>query len=749
VTQPPPMQRSRSQLATAYAPNSLFTFEGGLGACMALSASGNRTADLHTVTRELIGEQIREYFEAWARRAMRGLNLRHPVPPALAVDSRVLSEGTVRVPIGDLAFQVPDTVGYVPFPLAFTCARCGLHRECRRLERAAEEVARFRQACPSGIVSCADDWQQIDVVLAHWSGEVESLSPSYRYWSTQNGEVRDISRCSSCDSERFYLRRPPGPLAGWHFECASPSCRSIRSILQRDLRTLELLGPLTDQNQAIFAEINMEPVSYRASAAYYVHGDRLLVFNQDQYLALLGGGQTTRLEGFLGSQYGYPVLQMTDAEKEALLRAASRGAEWDDYIGMRDLLGMLTNGGTAASEPMITSARASLARSEEEWNRTVFAGRQQSSPGIAAACHARPLFVRRFDPIRMAVEHETLAQEKLHGGQLSDGKDVSVDVTILDAFTLPDGLTEAETSLLRDQVRQRRDLLGVAEMRLVRDVQLCEYTFAYTRTSSSPTVMREKAGDAEMPVRLRLFDRVEVGDSSRHPVLCLLQSNEGLYVRLDEETVLEWLNANAVPLAPAAAGVRLGGRLIEEFTELESDPTARFSRFLDEYRREHGTARRAYPFVYTLLHTMAHHLIGVSASMSGLDLGSFGEHIFAPDLAFLIYRRGMTMDLGNLSSMWRDRGSPDFGNEVLNRMVDPVSLRCGSESVCNHRGGACPDCVLIPETACLTRNELLSRSVLVGRGAPRWDDRDTRLVGYYEVAQRRVRGAAGRTSSAA
>jgi hypothetical protein len=128
--------------------------------------------------------------------------------------------------------------------------------------------------------------------------------------------------------------------------------------------------------------------------------------------------------------------------------------------------------------------------------------------------------------------------------------------------------------------------------------------------------------------------------------------------------------------------------------------------------------------------------------MSGLDLGSFGEHIFAPDLAFLVYRRGMTMDLGNLSSMWRDRGDPQFGNEVLDQMVDPVSLRCGSESVCSHRGGACPDCILIPENACITRNELLSRSVLVGRGAPRWDNNGTSLVGYYEVAARRTGGGA-------
>lgn len=735
MTRPPFMQRSRGQIATAYAPNSLFTFEGGSGACMALSVSGNRPAELRPITQNMIGEQIQEYCEAWAARAMQGQNLRHPVPPALALDNRALSDGVVRVRLGDLAFQVPDVVGYVPFPLAFTCTRCGLHRECRRLERLPQEAAAFRQACPTGAEDCADDWEQIDVVLTHWAGEVEAISPVYRYWSTQNGEVREISRCSACNSDRFILRRPPGPLAGWHFECVR--CRTVRPILQRDQRTLDLLGPLTDQNLAVFAEINMEPVSYRASAAYYVHGDRLLVFDQDQYVALLGGGQTGPLEGFLTNNFGYPPSQIPDEEKAALVRAAGRGAEWDNYVATRELIAMLTASGTTP-EAMIIASRASLVRTEDDWNATVFAGRQQATPGIVAACRDRIRFVRRFDPVRMAVEHETLVREKLHGGQLSDGKDVSVDVTILDQFLIPDGLTEVQTRSLRDEVRRRRDLLGILEMRLVRDVRLCEYTFGYTRTSSGPTVKRDKAGDAEMPVRLRLFDRVEVGDAARTPVLCLVQSNEGFYVRLEEETVLDWLAVNEIPAAPALPGVRLGGRLIEEFAEMQGDDTARFSRFLDEYRRESSVARRAYPYVYTLLHSMAHHLIGVSASMSGLDLGSFGEHIFAPDLAFLVYRRGMTMDLGNLSSMWRDRGDPNLGNEVLDRMVNPVSLRCGSESVCNHRGGACPDCVLIPETACLTRNELLSRSVLIGRGAPRWDAAGTELTGYYEIARRRA-----------
>src|ERR1700733_6924193 len=99
-------------------------------------------------------------------------------------------------------------------------------------------------------------------------------------------------------------------------------------------------------------------------------------------------------------------------------------------------------------------------------------------------------------------------------------------------------------------------------------------------------------------------------------------------------------------------GVRLGGSLIEEFAALENDPVSRFSRFIDEYRREGAVPRQAYPFVYTLLHPLAPLMIGVSASMSGVEFGCFGVHLFGPDLAFLVYRLSMSMDLGNLSSMW-------------------------------------------------------------------------------------------------
>jgi len=187
------MQRSRGQLATSYAPHSLFTFEGGAGACMALPSPDNRSADevLHLVTRNTIGEQIEEYFEAWAIRASRGLNLSHPVHLTLAVDGKAVVNDAVRVRRGELAFQIPDHVGYVPFPLSFVCTRCDLHRHCDRVDRLPAEAANFRRACPTGADGCANDWQQLDVVMAHWSGEVEPILPSFRYWAADTSEVKE------------------------------------------------------------------------------------------------------------------------------------------------------------------------------------------------------------------------------------------------------------------------------------------------------------------------------------------------------------------------------------------------------------------------------------------------------------------------------------------------------------------------------------------------------------------------------
>ena len=156
-----------------------------------------------------------------------------------------------------------------------------------------------------------------------------------------------------------------------------------------------------------------------------------------------------------------------------------------------------------------------------------------------------------------------------------------------------------------------------------------------------------------------------------------------------------------------------------------------FGRFLEDYRErtaESRTPRSLPSYIYLLLHTMAHHFAHCVVEYSGLEHGSIGEYIFPADLAFLVYRRGMTPDLGNLSAMWRNHGLV-----ILEQLLCDRALKCNSGSLCDHRGGACPACIMAPEVACIAGNNLLSRAVLNGGVPPGWDENRASLVGYFHL----------------
>jgi hypothetical protein len=92
-----------------------------------------------------------------------------------------------------------------------------------------------------------------------------------------------------------------------------------------------------------------------------------------------------------------------------------------------------------------------------------------------------------------------------------------------------------------------------------------------------------------------------------------------------------------------AGQLKLGAHILES--------AAPFGKYFSEL--EPGQPN-TYRYVYTLLHTYAHTLMKAVAEFSGLDMGSLGEYLFPADLAFVVYRNGTTMDLGNLSALWRN-----------------------------------------------------------------------------------------------
>ncbi len=83
----PTMSRSQGQLAGAYAPGAFFTFEGGLGACIAVPDQDAQhwKPTLSPSTQDQILARLNEAVSSWFNRAYncRPGDTRHPVPPQL------------------------------------------------------------------------------------------------------------------------------------------------------------------------------------------------------------------------------------------------------------------------------------------------------------------------------------------------------------------------------------------------------------------------------------------------------------------------------------------------------------------------------------------------------------------------------------------------------------------------------------------------------------------------------------------
>ena len=213
-------------------------------------------------------------------------------------------------------------------------------------------------------------------------------------------------------------------------------------------------------------------------------------------------------------------------------------------------------------------------------------------------------------------------------------------------------------------------------------------------------------------------------NTQKSPVYVVQQGNEALYVRLKADIVLEWLQSlNCPDMFALKDDEKIGAGILATSQSMTA--------FLDGLPQTDQPP--VYFYLYTLLHSFSHLLMKQVSEYSGLDLGSLGEYIFPADLAFVVYRNGTTMDLGNLSAMWRNAGTA-----MLNALMQPKATQCGTGSLCSRRGGSCPDCIMVPETSCVASNKLLSRSVLrdIG-GRPKFDTRKAPIRGFFDFASQK------------
>lgn len=700
------MNRSRTQIATAYAPGALFTYEGGLGCCVSVPKM-SRLENIAGAVQHQLFESLQEFVETWHQRAF-ACRTAPEVFSEQCLDREFLDhKGQPRIDMGKFVLCQPNRMGFIPDPLVFVCSDCHVIVEFKDvIDLDRRWIAETKRVDCKKAEDKHHSFRQMDVVFAHWSGNYAGLSPARVVMDTA-GNIESVRGCRNCGNEEYQLRTNSSPFfSEWRFQCVN--CLSLTPVVQADRDSLALLMPkMLAKSGHLPKEWNMLPVSYRASSVYYVQKDSFIVFADPDLSSLLGIARRNDLANKLMKLYGFPGATLDDDEVVRQLTVNGRTSDANQFSVLKQILTMAPDDTTRGV------LRQQLTLLREQFESKGFVAKQHdTSPLLQGQIADSVDWARRFNPIRLALEHASLREEIIdRQGSVAELPSISVtnpDVMSLDAAEVN---RRAEYS---EGVARDLELLGVAEMVLIKGLDICEYSFGYSRVSSLPWVTIK---DREMPVRLKAFDHIDTG---KRPLYVLQQKNEAIYVRLSEERVLAWLTQNGLSTATQGMPERLGGRYISEYVN--------FGRFLETYREGTGGVKneRSVPnYVYLLLHTMAHHFAQAVVEYSGLEHGSIGEYLFPADLAFLVYRKGMTPDLGNISAMWRN-----YGPTLLGELLGDRSLRCDAGSLCDQRGGACPACIMAPEVACIGGNNLLCRAALNGGPAPSWDTDRKPLVGY-------------------
>ena len=701
------MSRSRVQIAGSYAPGVLMTWEGGKGICRTVPLVNDITKTLGRTTVDLIFENMRDFVSNWRDRVKKALP---EATDELTLDAPFRDSRTGEVNIERQAFQMtgPDRVGYVPYPLLYRCGVCGSTRE---FESIAEQA---RRPLPKKCNGHDARWTQIDVVYVHWSGNLKPLSPFNYNFDPATGEARQIKMCT-CGSQNFRLRNDAPVFSEWRYTCEG--CGETRALKKADPEVLMRLQ--TEQNNGgrtfQWIEVNMLPVSYRANSTFYPQRTSFIKFDDSSVVDLMTQAGASDLIRKLAEIHSIPFNEPSAEDIQHAVENVDRGGEWEDYEA---LLSMAQRNERDGHPDRARKFRTDAAETRERWfaEGIVERGRLDSS-GVIQAISAREDWTQRYDPIRLTVQHDAFVREHVEDAMARHtAVDVMLpDVTLTDIVNDPEALGHYRTvtgNLLKH--------LGVEQLVIIRGLPICEFSFGYTRVSSTPVYKREHLGvSVDMPVRLKAFDQLPVHGPKR-PVYVVQQSNEALYFRLDERRVQRWLLENRVVDVPDA---ELGRAYIERYVD--------FGPFLEAFkdREGGGSYLRTLPaYIYLLLHSLSHQMMHSLADVSGIDRDGIGEHIFPANLSFVIYRKGMTPDLGNVSAMWRNHAG-----EFLRRAIDPRMLRCGSGSLCDVRGGACPACIMVSEVSCIASNILLSRASLRGGRGPEWEPSDAPdLVGFFD-----------------
>jgi hypothetical protein len=726
----PSMSRSQGQIAMSYAPGQHFTFEGAAGACQAMPSPNATPARLDATTRAQIEMRIDEAARAWFDKAFacRQNEVNVPPPfPEFCVDVSLLDSSRAQYTFRPqaFAFLLPDRMGYLPRPTTLICSECGLIEATDSPKQMGQRLSELSRSCahptrPADPTRCS--WGQLDVIFAHWSGSWKAASPNMTvYDQASRRPIKRYAVCGKCGTRQFALNKDQVALSNWSFSCANCGTKHPDPWIDKCDETLGRIAATIGPGGNIVGEASMEKINYAASSAYFVKSDTFITFPEGSGIEALEPGQAHLLSGVIERIVGLEGPPLSDAEVMTQLNSKERqveAREFDEILQGLKLAADTQNKAVADFMARMKSERLA------NWQKANWLTRGSALPAyILAKLQQRHEWSGKYDPFRLLVEHTALAKTKLRG-EIVGGRATYVDFTNPDEWLVTPSSPQRATMIATAEEAMR--FLGVDRAGLISKFDLCKFSYGFTRVGNVPKILKH---GRMMPVRLNLFPKVQVGQDMRHPLYVLEQSNEAFYFKLSEGLVREWLSQPAL----ACVDARLLAEYPSNFAAAMLGSAGVMSGYLEEHDRP--SSPTIYTMTYALLHSYSHYIMQGIQQFSGLDLGSIGEYLFPCDLGFVVYRNGMTIDLGDLSALWRNHHEA-FLSYLRNF---PTSLGCNLGNLCMTKGGACPDCIMIPEVICLTANKYLSRSTLVGRGKPGFITGEERIKGYLEFALEHAR----------
>src|SRR5262249_35910074 len=211
---------------------------------------------------------------------------------------------------------------------------------CRRFLRfdSAADLARNvrnlrRDKCTVKGAKGPCQWRQVDVIFVHWSGEWMPVTPGRWEWNSFSSEPwLHGEECTVCGGKSFRLNTDSPRIGQWHFYCANPTCghKGSNEWRQNDRFTTEIFR---DRAGARISERRMEPISYRASSAFYAQAEQFVLFpeTEHQLITLLEPQRYVELAAFIGTKFRFPGAELTRDEMRDALLAAGKAHEWESY----------------------------------------------------------------------------------------------------------------------------------------------------------------------------------------------------------------------------------------------------------------------------------------------------------------------------------------------------------------------------------------------------------------------------------